>query len=586
MTALRTFFVDWTGHPRALAALLVALASAISLPSFATTLLVPENYSLEGALSAAASGDSISVAAYTLDGTLVDLTQSITLISREIGANRLIGVSVDSLQQVRVEGFLVGSTDYIGDTYEGGVTIRDSKVVFTDCEFSYLRTVSGPPIAYAADCELLFEGCTFHDNYWERITEGAASEGNCMATYNYSETDEGTLTIRDCDFQNQSSPVASWIPVTIENTRFSGCGPFLVSAHESLEMVGCLVANFQQYMSGDWLVVECLGVTDCIQAFGNVTIQGNTFVDTVIPPGPVIGPCGYGTVYPPEEIPASIKVSDSGSGVIENNLFIGLPAAAVEAPASVSVGCNDFWEIDGPNTRGGIGDVTKSDDNINAAPLFCARYAGDYTLSTHSPASAEHSSCGRMGAFDTACEITPVLVQDFTGTRVEHGVQLQWSLSEAQEVLLRRLEQGASAELYRGQGASGVYVDTAAPAGALRYGLGIVQNGQEIFPLETLSVVASEVPARTTLLGMFPNPFNPSTTIKYELDRTQAVTLRIFDRAGRLVTTLVDEQQVAGKHELEWRGTDREGRQLASGVYLCQLRAGSHSQSLRMVLLR
>ncbi len=567
--------------------LLPLVLAAVPGVTHATTLLVPENYTLEAALAAAVDGDSVSVAPNTLDGGVVELSHGITLLSRELGANRLGGMGASNLGQAQVKGFILGEIGFTGGFGEGRITVSSSKVSFADCTFENIWTGQGPPIAYGGNFELLFERCAFHENYWERITEGAAVGGNCIAPdYNaYSGTTDGSITIRDCEFQNQSSPIVAIVPVTIEGTRFLDCGPFLIDSAESLEMFGCLVAHFGVFKSADYLDYECLGVTDCIWATGGVVLQGNTFVDTTVPDAPVMTPC-WDHVFPPEQLPAMIEATAPSSGVIENNLFIGLPAAAVEAPASVSVGCNDFWEIDGPNTRGGIGDVTKSNDNISAPPIFCARWAGDYTLSTHSPASAENSACGRMGAYDSACEITPVLVQGFTGTRVEQGVKLQWSLSGTQEVFLRRLDESASAELYRGQGASGVYLDTAAPAGELRYGLGIMQDGEEIFPLETLRVAANEVPTRTVLLGAFPNPFNPRTEIRFLLDHAQVPTIRIYDAAGRRVHSFPAKRYPVGAGAVSWNGRDDSGRPVASGIYFVQMIAEGKQLVQRLALLR
>jgi len=83
-----------------------------------------------------------------------------------------------------------------------------------------------------------------------------------------------------------------------------------------------------------------------------------------------------------------------------------------------------------------------------------------------------------------------------------------------------------------------------------------------------------------------PNPFNPSTTIRYAVGGTGAVTLRVYDVAGHLVRTLVDAQRSPGTYEARWDGRDERGRGVASGVYFYRLRAGDFSQTRRMVLLK
>ena len=93
-------------------------------------------------------------------------------------------------------------------------------------------------------------------------------------------------------------------------------------------------------------------------------------------------------------------------------------------------------------------------------------------------------------------------------------------------------------------------------------------------------------PAAFRLLPNFPNPFNPSTRIRFEVPRSIHARLGIFDVQGRLVQWLVDGPVGAGLHEVSWHGRDKSGVALASGVYFYRLEAGQHSASGRMVLLK
>lgn len=83
-----------------------------------------------------------------------------------------------------------------------------------------------------------------------------------------------------------------------------------------------------------------------------------------------------------------------------------------------------------------------------------------------------------------------------------------------------------------------------------------------------------------------PNPFNPSTTITYSIPQAGHVELEIYDLAGRHVSTLVSEHVDMGEHQVHWSGNDDTGAQVASGVYLNQLRAGDFVETKRMVLLK
>ena len=83
-----------------------------------------------------------------------------------------------------------------------------------------------------------------------------------------------------------------------------------------------------------------------------------------------------------------------------------------------------------------------------------------------------------------------------------------------------------------------------------------------------------------------PNPFNPSTAIKFTIAEDSYVTLAVYDVAGRRVTTLVDRSLKANFYRVEWDGRNDEGRKVTSGVYFYRLHAGAFVQSHKMILLR
>ncbi|RJP74909.1 MAG: T9SS C-terminal target domain-containing protein, partial [Candidatus Zixiibacteriota bacterium] len=91
----------------------------------------------------------------------------------------------------------------------------------------------------------------------------------------------------------------------------------------------------------------------------------------------------------------------------------------------------------------------------------------------------------------------------------------------------------------------------------------------------------AQVPAEYALLGAYPNPFNPSTTIAFELPQASRVTMTVHDLSGRTVATLVEGYREAGRHEVTFLASD-----LASGVYLCRLQAGSYSSVAKLTLLK
>ena len=93
-------------------------------------------------------------------------------------------------------------------------------------------------------------------------------------------------------------------------------------------------------------------------------------------------------------------------------------------------------------------------------------------------------------------------------------------------------------------------------------------------------------PSALQLDRNYPNPFNPSTTIRYSIPLKGQVKLRIFDVVGRVVATLVDQEQPPGMYSVVWHGATDGGVTASSGVYFYRLEATGYHSAQKMVLLR
>jgi flagellar hook assembly protein FlgD len=87
-------------------------------------------------------------------------------------------------------------------------------------------------------------------------------------------------------------------------------------------------------------------------------------------------------------------------------------------------------------------------------------------------------------------------------------------------------------------------------------------------------------------LSCFPNPFNPATTIEYNVPNDGNVTLEVFDVRGALVVRLFAGHRNAGVYTQAWSGTDAEGQPVGSGVYLARLTHESSIHMIKMVLVK
>jgi len=97
---------------------------------------------------------------------------------------------------------------------------------------------------------------------------------------------------------------------------------------------------------------------------------------------------------------------------------------------------------------------------------------------------------------------------------------------------------------------------------------------------------AGETPLQTRLLGNFPDPFNPSTTIAFSLARSGRISLDVYDLRGSRVVSLLQGVQPAGRHHVVWNGQDQGGRTLASGVYFYRLETDAGPFTGKMILAK
>lgn len=124
-------------------------------------------------------------------------------------------------------------------------------------------------------------------------------------------------------------------------------------------------------------------------------------------------------------------------------------------------------------------------------------------------------------------------------------------------------------------------------------GLGGVENGGNLrdfwrFSQESTTAGIHEegvlLPATMTLHQNFPNPFNPSTTIRFEVLKSSYVALGVYDLLGRRIKTLVEAEKGPGSHKIEWDGADGMGIKMPSGVYFYRMTSSGQSQTRRLVL--
>ena len=84
----------------------------------------------------------------------------------------------------------------------------------------------------------------------------------------------------------------------------------------------------------------------------------------------------------------------------------------------------------------------------------------------------------------------------------------------------------------------------------------------------------------------YPNPFNPFTTLSYEVPKNSLISITIYDLLGNVVRNLVNNNQSSGFKSIQWNATNNQGQPVSAGVYLYSIEAGGFRQTKKMILLK
>nr|HPR17163.1 FlgD immunoglobulin-like domain containing protein [Candidatus Cloacimonadota bacterium] len=187
-------------------------------------------------------------------------------------------------------------------------------------------------------------------------------------------------------------------------------------------------------------------------------------------------------------------------------------------------------------------------------------------------------------------EITLPAPANFTATlnATNHSVLCQWT----------SMTGVSSYNLYRDNEviatpSSAFYLNTNVPGGSHVYYVAAVFNGgfegegsSEVTVVVPVGNDQNLIPAVTSLEGNYPNPFNPTTTIRFGLTTDENVNLVIYNTKGEKVKTLVNNELEAGYHNFVWNGLDDNGKQSASGVYFYKMQTEKYQSTKKMILMK
>ncbi len=227
----------------------------------------------------------------------------------------------------------------------------------------------------------------------------------------------------------------------------------------------------------------------------------------------------------------------------------------------------------------------KNELSVGGAHFFVARFRG-----------FENGESDKVPAGDPL----PVTLSSFSATNHGGSIEISWSSHTEIDVLayhlyrseiqnghfslVARLKAYGNSEIPR----SYRYVDRDVVAGRTYYYRLAQENhrGDLEFFGPVLAAVCASVPATFRLFPNYPNPFNSSTAVKYQVPEAGHVVVVIYDVLGREVRNLVDGHHMEGSYTILWDGQNDRSKDLESGVYWCVLKFRDFTDTIKMILIR
>ena len=112
----------------------------------------------------------------------------------------------------------------------------------------------------------------------------------------------------------------------------------------------------------------------------------------------------------------------------------------------------------------------------------------------------------------------------------------------------------------------------------------IPSEGYIVTDIEDL--IQAALPKNFDLAQNYPNPFNPETSISFQLPRPEKVEIIVFNQVGQVIRHLIEGEMHAGHHKVVWDARNDNGEAVTSGLYLCQMIAGSYKETIKMLLMK
>ena len=499
---------------------------------------------------------------------------------------------------------------FTGQGWGGAIMIHGGSPVIRGSIFTGNIGSHGGAVALSQNVGGLIENCTFMYN----------RTGDSLATFPGAAVyvTGGTVDIIDSELSYNGAGVGGGLAVaggavvvgrdlTITNNRASIAGAGVHSNAATVDLARVRIAGNSNWAGAGAGLYASAGQLQ----LANVLLAGNQ--------APGDGGGLYAVNLAGGTVRNNVLHENSGSPVGGVSLTAAGPVAfynnviSGSAGGGVSVSGAELaadWNVAYQNS-GGDFLTTAGEHDLILDPRYAAAAEDDYAPGIHSPlidsgneaagADWDDSPADRgLHGGPLAVTAGPAAVGGLSGEIVDEvEVHLSWTAVDGAVLYVVYRDSAAvfipSPDLACGTVEAPLceFQDTP-PGGNWYYVVGAVDaddraggfSGRYEVSMGLSPVGDSSLPQALAITGVAPNPFNPRTTVFFDLPRASAISLQVYDLRGRHVATLHQGDLPAGRHSAVWEGKDRSGRPVATGIYFVRLQDGRDCRTAKAVLAK
>ncbi len=288
--------------------------------------------------------------------------------------------------------------------------------------------------------------------------------------------------------------------------------------------------------------------------------------------------------------------------VIENSIIAFQNGSAIACGGSSLpiIRCTNIYGNSLGDWVGTIAAQGRAYNNMEQDPLFCGQDPEsnfEFRLQIDSPCGDESTSCGAMGAWPVGCGVTPIYLDDFAATWADGVPQISWNFSgerSSHDFILMRSRQSHADEEHLipfivEEGGYSLALDHefySKDSSNLLYTLYLKDDDGELITISRTQLSAEGMLKPLHLVGAYPNPFNPRTTISFETSRDRQISITVHNIRGQQVQQLAHKLFPAGRHQVVWSGENSMGQRVESGTYFVTIRSKDMVRSQKVLLLK